>query len=387
MNRYILLLLLFFGGLQASGQCLTNSLIINTGYDPLTGLAIPGGPNGGTPVPDPHWIVTAESPSVAVAIGGTGLIEVVPGASADIVTTLVGSWTSDPVGTPGGWISCLNSNTYTTDGTGPTGTPYNMKLTRPFRNCTDDSIKLDFWIANDNYISSIDVDGMLTTFSQPAVADPANFNSFTHFTQTFFLAAGTHNINVVVNNYNDVIVESNPTGLNIYGTVSSAGAINSLVSESYAACATYPCTSICNAVSLPDSLHPCAGDVIVLPAVLTGTDSVLSITWSPVTGLSSTTILTPTLTVGTTSSFYRITVQSLNPFSLVANGDFSAGNTGFTSSYTYVTGPGSLVPEGVYTITTDPHLEHPGAVSFGDHTTGTGEMMAVNGASTPISVW
>ena len=109
---------MIFGGYIANGQCLTNSLVINTGYDPVTGLAIPGGAIGGTPVPDPHWIVTTETPSIATAIFSTGLIEVVPGASADIVTTLVGSWASDPVGTPGGWISCLNSNTYTTDGTG-----------------------------------------------------------------------------------------------------------------------------------------------------------------------------------------------------------------------------------------------------------------------------
>ena len=378
---------MIFGSYIVYGQCLTNSLVINTGYDPVTGLAIPGGANGATPVPDPHWTATGESPSIAIAISGPGYTEVALGANADIVTTIVGSWASDPVGTPGGWISCINSNTYTTDGTCLTGTPYNMTLTRPFRNCTDDSIKLDLWIANDNYFSSIDVDGILTPFSQPAVADPTNFNTFKHYTETLFLAAGTHHINIVVNNYNDVFVESNPTGLNVYGTVSSSTGINSLVSESYLSCATYPCTSICNAVNLPDTLHHCAGDVTVLPAVMTGTDSVLSITWSPATGLSSTTILTPTLTVGTTSSYYDITLQSLNPFNLVVNGDFSAGNVGFTSSYTYVTGPGSLVPEGVYTITTDPFLEHPGAVSFGDHTTGTGEMMAINGAGTPISVW
>jgi gliding motility-associated-like protein len=149
-------------------------------------------------------------------------------------------------------------------------------------------------------------------------------------------------------------------------------------------CTTVPAT--CDSVATPDTLTACAGTTVVMPATLYGTDSVLSILWSPATGLSSTTILNPTLTVGT-SGYYYITVQSLFPTNLVVNGDFEAGNTGFSSSYTYVSGPGSLVPESVYAISTDPFHEHPGAVSFGDHTTGSGNMMAINGASSPISVW
>lgn len=389
MKKYLLVLVFICWSFVINAQCLTSSLVINTGYDPTTGLAITPGTNGGAPVHDPHWLVSAESPTVATAIAlmGTGLIEVVPVASADIVTTEA-LWVSDPPATPGGWISCLNSNTYTTDGSGPTGTAYNMNLRRPFRMCVADNITFDLWIADDNWISTMDVDGTVLTYTESGSPSASHFGAFTHFTFTMFLSAGTHNLNVVVNNYNDAGgLEVNPTGLNIHGTVSSAGSLNSLVSESYLSCASYTCAFTCNNVSLPDSLHPCAGDVITLPAVLTGTDSVLGITWSPATGLSSTTILTPVLTAPTTSGNYYISVQSLIPFNLVANGNFSLGNVGFTSAYSYVTGPGSLVPEGVYTITTDPSLEHPAAVSFGDHTTGTGNMMAINGASTPISVW
>ena len=385
MNKYLLLLLLVIGRLNANAQCLTNSLVINTGYDPLTGLAIPGGANGGTPVPDPHWKITYESPGIAAALT-PGLIEVVPGAAADIITML-GGWISDPVGTPGGWISCLNSNTYTTDGTGPTGTVYEMICTRPFRNCTDDSIKLDFWVADDNYITSIDVDGILTTFSQPAIASPTTFSTFSHFTNTFFLPAGTHNINVKVFNYNEVTVVTNPTGLEIYGTVSSAGLLNSLVSESYGACAAYSCTNNCNSISLVDSLHPCAGDVVVLSPTIIGTDSILSYTWSPATGLSGTTILSPTLTVGTTSGYYHLNVKSLIPFNLVYNGDFSAGNVGFTSSYIYSPPPSTTLIEGDYSVYTNPFGVHTGFTTMGDHTTGTGNMLIVNGGPTPTDVW
>lgn len=67
---------------------------------------------------------------------------------------------------------------------------------------------------------------------------------------------------------------------------------------------------------------------------------------------------------------------------LVVNGDFESGNSGFGTEYDYR--PGDIWPEGVYDIVSDPKLSHSGAgVSFGDHTTGTGLMMAVNGAERP----
>jgi hypothetical protein len=66
---------------------------------------------------------------------------------------------------------------------------------------------------------------------------------------------------------------------------------------------------------------------------------------------------------------------------LVVNGDFESGNSGFTTKYAVgdVSGPGS------YSIGTNPSTA-PGAFSdwcnCGDHTSGTGNMMIVNGAST-----
>ena len=74
----------------------------------------------------------------------------------------------------------------------------------------------------------------------------------------------------------------------------------------------------------------------------------------------------------------------------VVNGDFSAGNTGFTSSYGYLTpaGPGTLYPEGKYTVDTNPNNVHNLWASYGDHTTGAGQMMIVNGATKPnVTVW
>jgi len=144
---------------------------------------------------------------------------------------------------------------------------------------------------------------------------------------------------------------------------------------------------ICNILDLADSAHTCDSTTIALSANVTGVDSIINIHWTPKTGLSDTAILNPSLTVGTASGYYYLTVVSLPPGNLVFNGDFSDGDTAFTSAYPYVSGSGSLEPEGVFAITTDPHLDHPGAASFGDHTTGTGNMMAINGASAPIDVW
>ena len=69
---------------------------------------------------------------------------------------------------------------------------------------------------------------------------------------------------------------------------------------------------------------------------------------------------------------------------LVANGDFSLGNTLFASNYIVPVTPGPfglLSNPGTYLVTTDPNLGHTNFLSFGDHTTGTGNMMVCNGSA------
>jgi hypothetical protein len=60
------------------------------------------------------------------------------------------------------------------------------------------------------------------------------------------------------------------------------------------------------------------------------------------------------------------------------NSSFSSGNTGFNTAYTYATGTGSLVPEGTYTVTSNPTSVHSSFASCGDHTSGSGNMMVIN---------
>ena len=73
---------------------------------------------------------------------------------------------------------------------------------------------------------------------------------------------------------------------------------------------------------------------------------------------------------------------------LLANPDFSTGNSGFTSDYTFVTPPGPDPGAGSYTVGTDNKAYNANFLaSYGDHTTGTGKYMIVNAATAAITVW
>lgn len=76
---------------------------------------------------------------------------------------------------------------------------------------------------------------------------------------------------------------------------------------------------------------------------------------------------------------------------VVTNGNFSSGNSGFTSEYTYryvgqngLGNPccGVLSAEGTYAVNTNPRNVHTNFSSFGDHTSGSGQMFIVNGSPT-----
>lgn len=72
---------------------------------------------------------------------------------------------------------------------------------------------------------------------------------------------------------------------------------------------------------------------------------------------------------------------------MIVNGNFESGNTGFTTQYTY--SEGDIGPAQTYAIVSSPGLARPhdiNPVMYGDHTTGTGLMMAVNGAESPNQI-
>jgi len=144
-------------------------------------------------------------------------------------------------------------------------------------------------------------------------------------------------------------------------------------------------TTGCSTISMPDTISVCSGSTVTLPAMLTGTDSIVNILWTPATGLSGSSILNPALT-GTTSGWYRLSVNSISSDNLVVNGSFTAGNTGFSTGYTYIATATSIPNE--YGVGTNPDTYNPGWPSMGDHTTGTGNMLLVDGSTTAgTSFW
>ena len=124
-------------------------------------------------------------------------------------------------------------------------------------------------------------------------------------------------------------------------------------------------------------------------------------TAQPVTYLWSNGATTPTIMVDKagTYMFTATTLQGCSATSftnvareLVFNGDFSAGNTGFTSAYgnnqALFTGiPTGLWPETLYAVDSNANLHH--SNFFGrDHTTGNGNFLIVNGAGyDTTTVW
>jgi len=110
----------------------------------------------------------------------------------------------------------------------------------------------------------------------------------------------------------------------------------------------------------------------------TGPNSFYSLDQNPV--LSS---VTPAM-----SGTYIVTGSSLSGANLVTNGDFASGNTGFTTEYTLAAQTSSgLNPEGAYDVVALPSSRHTNFCSCGDHTTGGGYQMVINGAPLERTIW
>jgi gliding motility-associated-like protein len=140
----------------------------------------------------------------------------------------------------------------------------------------------------------------------------------------------------------------------------------------------------------PDTNVCFPGGVVGLMGSITGNDVFFE--WTPHTGLSNPYILNPNANINGPIT-YTLTAWAIDPNSpeLIVNGDFSAGNTGFSSDYTYVVDiPGNqmeMYPEGTYTVINNPNLVHNGFSACNDHTTGTGNMMVINGAANLEDIW
>lgn len=147
------------------------------------------------------------------------------------------------------------------------------------------------------------------------------------------------------------------------------------------------CVSV---TALPDTIQACRQTSLQLSPTITVAPggTILSTLWVPTTGLSNNNIPNPIVAVGLTSQTYRLTVQAVGS-TMTTNGDFTAGNTGFTSGYGPPTGGafGPLSTDGQYLVTFNANLAHNNFANFTDHT-GGGQMMVVNGSTVAgTSVW
>lgn len=172
---------------------------------------------------------------------------------------------------------------------------------------------------------------------------------------------------------------------------------------------TYSGTPITLTSSVASTVNiTCSGVVITAPIVTAGPSNlgstcnnatvsftasgtgVTGYTWNGPNNFYSAT-QNPVLSNVTTANngTYTVTGSALSGVNLLTNGDFSSGNSGFGSSYTYwATGTQN---EGVYFVVANPNSMHSGFCSCADHTTGsitTGSQMVINGAtSVGIIAW
>ena len=129
----------------------------------------------------------------------------------------------------------------------------------------------------------------------------------------------------------------------------------------------------CSVSVSADSLTACVGDTIFLAAT-----GMSEYQWSHDATLSCDTCASPYIILSDTASY--VVVKGVSQVSQMAtNGNFSSGNTGFLTNYTY--NATSIWNEGTYAVGPNPNAVHPNFGSWGDHTTGSGNYMLVNGST------
>jgi len=121
------------------------------------------------------------------------------------------------------------------------------------------------------------------------------------------------------------------------------------------------------------------GDTTVCPEAtitLGASPGFTSYSWSPATGLSNPNIPSPSFTANSDITYYLTATIGASTGNLITNGDFSLGNTGFTSGHNYT----SFYNPGNYYVN---NSFFGGVYFFDDHTpTADNMFMSVDGAST-----
>jgi len=230
---------LLTGAVTSSAQsscAVTHSLNVSTGYDYVTGTVLPAG------AVDPEWKIT-DLTMDCLAKCPTCIMPG-PGVSNDAVTVFPDPSYKWVTGPNSQWLCFNTSSGKPSYGTMPGG-DYGMTLTRTFRVCTEGDFLFNLKVASDNYISNISVDAPSSSiFFQPPSDAPGNYMGFVPVSSVVHLTAGTHTLNVTVKNYDLPAPDpDNHHGINIWGTISAASGISSLVvPDAPATCGCIDCT-------------------------------------------------------------------------------------------------------------------------------------------------
>ncbi|MCC6723729.1 MAG: hypothetical protein IT258_04415, partial [Saprospiraceae bacterium] len=145
------------------------------------------------------------------------------------------------------------------------------------------------------------------------------------------------------------------------------------------------CNIVANAG--PDQIVCAPGGQVTLSG--SGSGVFNNIAWSPTDNMSDPNSIITTVTVTETTTFTLSLSGSGATTNIIVDGNFSGGGV-FTSDYIPGTGGpwGLLSNEGEYAVGPNPNAFHTAFQPCGDHTTGGGNMMVVNGSTTPNeNVW
>lgn len=125
----------------------------------------------------------------------------------------------------------------------------------------------------------------------------------------------------------------------------------------------------------PDQIICDPSQLIQLQGTIQGTYT--SFKWTPSANLSSPDVLDPLVTTRTPGKYtFKLTAEGVSTTNLITNGNFESGNSGFTSNYNYTF---VNTTEGEYFVTPNPSSWNGGFSPCGDHTSGGGNMLLLNG--------
>ncbi|MEM6397461.1 MAG: gliding motility-associated C-terminal domain-containing protein [Bacteroidota bacterium] len=142
-------------------------------------------------------------------------------------------------------------------------------------------------------------------------------------------------------------------------------------------------------ISIGQDTMVCSGTLVQFQASNLP-DEILSYNWTPADDLFvsfNNELATSTITAPIT---FGLEVRYVVGPELVFNGDFTEGDTGFTTEYEFGNSTGSngvLDDEGLYRVVDSPQSVHQAFANCNDHTPGDGNMMVVNGGDEPVNVW